>query len=162
MRRVKVVCAIRVEDLAVVTDLVKEVIGHVLGERDVFIAQQAELDEVTIPAVHFVEAAAGHNIGARKIEQALILDPRGIGGELADFDLLEVGGGHLSFEGGGDAGEIVFGRNINRPTAVGEGLKFGIDGGDGQVLIGAGQDRPHRADVILDRFGTLFGGRLSG
>ena len=74
LRASEVVGAVGVEDGAVVFDLEEEVLDHVLGEVCAVVFDEAEDDEVAVPAVHFVEAASRHDIGIGKIEQALCRD----------------------------------------------------------------------------------------
>jgi hypothetical protein len=73
LRASQVISAVGVQDLSIVADLVEEVVRHVLGQRNLVIAQQAKLDEIAIPPVHFIEAAARHDVGPRQIQQTLIL-----------------------------------------------------------------------------------------
>ena len=49
--------------------------------RDVAVAQQTEQDEVAVPAVHLVEAAAGHDVRAGQVEQAGLGDGGGLARE---------------------------------------------------------------------------------
>lgn len=119
------------------------------------------MDEVTIPSVHFVETAAGDYIGERQIQEPLLLDLREIG-ELADLDLLHVGGGHLTAQLGFDLARIFGGGHVNRPAAIGQRREFGIDGSGGEVAVGTGERGPGAADIILDGFGLLLGSGLGG
>ena len=70
LRAREVVSAVSVEDGAVVLDFKEEVIDDPLGERLVMVGFQSKKNEKTIPAIHFVEAAAGNDVGMRKVEQA--------------------------------------------------------------------------------------------
>src|ERR1700729_1047941 len=66
--------AVGVEDCTVVFDLKEEVLDHALGEFPVglfSLFNKAEDDEITVPAVHFVEAASGHHVAIGKVEQTL-------------------------------------------------------------------------------------------
>src|ERR1700683_1569475 len=55
-------------------DLVEEVLHHSFGKFQAIGSQQAENNEVTIPAVHLIELAAGHKVGVRKIQQPRLRD----------------------------------------------------------------------------------------
>ena len=44
-------------------DLEEEVVDHALGERFAMVGFKSEQDEVTVPAVHLIEASAGHDVG---------------------------------------------------------------------------------------------------
>src|SRR6202050_61685 len=55
-------------------DLVEEVLHHSLSKFQAIGSQQAENNEVTVPAVHLIELAAGHNVGVRKIQQPRLRD----------------------------------------------------------------------------------------
>ncbi len=44
-------------------DLEEEVIDHALGQGFAMIDFQSQKNEVTVPAIHLVEASPGHNIG---------------------------------------------------------------------------------------------------
>ncbi len=77
LRTSEEVGAICIEDRAVVFDFEEEVLDHTLGKfgaRLIFLFDEAEDDEVAVPAVHFVEAAAGHDVAIGKIEQAFSWD----------------------------------------------------------------------------------------
>ena len=166
LRAREVIRAVGVQDLSVVADLVQEIVGHILGQRDVVIAQQAKLDEIAVPAVHFIEASAGHDVGPRQIEQALIFCPsqdlRGIAGQLADFNSCEIGRRQVTPQRGLNPRHVLVGGNVNGPTAIGQGFELGIDGGRRQITVRPGQHTPHLADIILNRFRLLRGGRLRG
>ncbi len=64
--------AVGVEDGAVVFDLEEEVLDHAPGERLIrfVLSDEAEDDEITVPAVHFVESASGHDVAIGKVEEA--------------------------------------------------------------------------------------------
>ncbi len=70
LRPHQVVGAVGIQNLAVVADLVEGVVGHVLGESVAMIAQQADLNEVAVPAVHLIEPAARNNVRPRQIQEA--------------------------------------------------------------------------------------------
>ena len=69
LRARQIVSAIGVEHRAVMLDLKEEVIHHALGQCFAVVGFQAKHDEVTVPAVHLVEAAAGNDVGIGQIEQ---------------------------------------------------------------------------------------------
>src|SRR5947199_4233658 len=70
LRAREVIGSVRVEDEAVILDLVNEVLDHVARKSRLAIAQQPNLDEVTVPPVHLVEATAGHDVRGWKVEEA--------------------------------------------------------------------------------------------
>src|ERR1700722_13506346 len=59
-------------------DLEEKIVDHAARQVDTARAQQAANDEVAVPAVHLVEAAARHNIFIRKIKQTVGLDLAGV------------------------------------------------------------------------------------
>ena len=69
LRAREVVCAVGVENAAVMLDLEEKVVDHAFGESFAVIGFEAEDDEVAVPAVHLVKAAAGHDVGVGKIEE---------------------------------------------------------------------------------------------
>src|ERR1700733_5643022 len=72
LRTSEIVGAVCVEDCSVVFDFEEEVFDHVAGEVCALVFDQAEDDEVAVPAVHLVEAAAGHNVGVGQIEETFV------------------------------------------------------------------------------------------
>src|SRR3990172_7401648 len=58
----KIVRAICIKDLAVMVDLVSEIVDQPFGELNLPVVQQAEGNEIAVPSVHFVEPAAGDDI----------------------------------------------------------------------------------------------------
>jgi hypothetical protein len=78
------VSSVCVEDGSVVFDLEEKVFDHALGKLRSLVFDQAEDDEVAVPAVHFVKAASGHHVAIGKIEQAL-------DGDFGDADVSDVG-----------------------------------------------------------------------
>jgi len=72
LRAGEVIGAIGVEDGAVVFDLEEKVLDHPASEIGAFVGDQAEYDEVAVPAVHLVEAAAWNDVGVGQIEQAFV------------------------------------------------------------------------------------------
>src|SRR6266851_4623647 len=73
-----------VEDRAVVFDLEEEVFDHAAGEFGALVRDEAKKDEVAVPAIHLVEAAAGNHVPVGKIEETLNRD-------LRDADIAHVG-----------------------------------------------------------------------
>ena len=51
-------------------DLEEKVVDHALRQRFPMIGFEAKHDEVAVPSVHLVEAAAGHHVGIGQIEQS--------------------------------------------------------------------------------------------
>ena len=70
LRAREVVGAIGVEDRTIVLDLVEEVLDHAARQVAFVVLQQAANDEVAVPAIHLVEAAAGNDVAVGHIEQA--------------------------------------------------------------------------------------------
>src|ERR1035438_4030556 len=52
-------------------DLEEEVLHHIARQIDAPALEQAQNDEVAVPSIHLVEAAAGDHVRMREIEQAL-------------------------------------------------------------------------------------------
>ncbi|CAM5310085.1 hypothetical protein RLIN73S_05586 [Rhodanobacter lindaniclasticus] len=69
LRTGQVVGAVGVEHTAVMRDLEQHVVGHVAGECDATVGEQAELDEVAVPAIHLVELPARHHVRPGQVEQ---------------------------------------------------------------------------------------------
>src|SRR5260370_29080405 len=63
-----------VEDRAVVFDLEEEVFDHAAGEFGALVRDEAKKDEVAVPAIHLVEAAAGNHVPVGKVEETLDRD----------------------------------------------------------------------------------------
>ena len=144
LRTREVISAIGVEHRAVVLDLEEEVIDHAARQFDASGAQQAANDEVAVPAVHFVEASAGHNVFVREIKQAVRLDLRGV--DLAQAMNLDrqMFDAHVAvgrqFVNGCRLGDL------RRQIQHGRHLDFGID--DAHAFgHGASQRVPGRGDV---------------
>src|ERR1035438_6506540 len=70
LRAREVISAIGIQHAAVVFDLEEEVIDHVLAESFAMVGLESQKNEVTIPAVHLIEASARNDVGIRQIEQA--------------------------------------------------------------------------------------------
>src|SRR5215471_14093023 len=64
-------------------DFKKEIFHHIAGEFGASVAQQSQDDEVAVPAVHLVEAAARDDIFIRQIQQA-------VGSDGGSIDLTEL------------------------------------------------------------------------
>src|SRR5204863_2383309 len=79
-----------VQDHAVVRDFVQEVLDHRARKLELVVAEQAALDEVTVPAVHFIEAAAGNDVWLRQIQKAWLDAARTIRGQHAQIQALEI------------------------------------------------------------------------
>ena len=91
LRTREVVSPVGVQDLSVLADFIKEIVGHVFGQIQLPITQQPGLDEETVPAIHLVEAAARHHVGIGQIEQALLIQLARIVRQHAQLDLGECG-----------------------------------------------------------------------
>ncbi len=151
LRTRQVIRPVRVQDRSVVLDLVDEVVDHVAGKRQLVILEQADLDEVTVPAVHFIEASAWHHVGSGQIQQAVLLDAGGVLGERgqrnrAEFFLAENLAQRALY-----AGPVLPTRDVDRPGCSWRQVQFWIDRGGRQVAIRAGQRRPRGLDVLSDR-----------
>ena len=55
-------------------DLKEKILYHSLREIDAVVSYQTANDEVTVPAVHFVESSAGDNVVVLEIEQSSRID----------------------------------------------------------------------------------------
>ena len=154
----QVIRAVGVEQRAVVLDLVAEVGRHVARRVHLAVAQQADLDEVAVPPVHLVEAAAGDHVGMRQVEQPVLADGRGIGRERAQVDGGEIGGRELAFEVGLDAGAVLAWREVHGPRRPRRQVQLGVARGRGQVAQRPAQRGPALLDVLADG-GQSGGGR---
>src|SRR5580658_4750370 len=76
--------AVRVKDGSVVFDLEEKILDHVSSELGSVVVDQAEDDEVAVPAVHFVEAASWYDVGIGKIKQTF-------DGDFGDADISHMG-----------------------------------------------------------------------
>src|SRR5438309_9826054 len=74
----QIIGPVRVQQSAIVFDLEKKVFDHATGEVSPAVAQQTQDDEVAVPAIHFVEASAGHHVLVLQIEQTVGMDCVGI------------------------------------------------------------------------------------
>ncbi len=74
----QIIGSVRVQQSAVVFNLEEKVFDHATGEVDPAVAQQSQDDEVAVPAVHFVEASAGHHVLVLQIEQTVRMDCAGV------------------------------------------------------------------------------------
>jgi len=72
LRASEVIASVGIEYGAVVVDLEEEVFDHVAREVGTLVGYESENDEVTVPSIHLIEAAARNDIGFRKIEQAFV------------------------------------------------------------------------------------------
>ena len=86
LRAGQVIGAVRVQNRAVVLDFVHEVVDHVARGSYLVILEQPDLDEITVPAVHLVEAATRDDIRAGQVQETVLLDCRQIGGKRLQFD----------------------------------------------------------------------------
>lgn len=145
LRAREVIGAVRVQDLAVVHDLVEQVVGHILRQIQTAVAHQAEQDEVAVPAVHLIEASARHDVGARQVEK-----PR-----LLRFALRQ--GKHANArETFRDPRNVLALRNVQGHAPVRRHL--GIVGRPLDGVVGARERGPGAADVVLNlRHGGAFG-----
>ena len=70
----QVIGAVGIEDCAVMRDFEEEIFYHPTRQVDSAVAQQSDDDEITIPAVHFIESAAGHYVTIFEVKQSMRLD----------------------------------------------------------------------------------------
>ncbi len=112
-------------------DFKKEILDHAAREIDAAVADQAANDEVTVPAVHFIEAAAGNHVAIFEIEKSGRIERVGVhfagmmddGGQVFNFELA----GFLKiFQGGGL-------RKIGGEIHYGGGRQLGVH--DGAALV---------------------------
>src|ERR1700686_23493 len=80
LRARQIVSAIRIEQGAVVFDLEEKIVDHSAREVQPSIAQKTADNEIAIPSVHFIEAAAGNNVFILEVEEAGWLKGLDIGG----------------------------------------------------------------------------------
>ena len=62
-------------------DLVQEVVRHVPRELQLAVAQETKLDEVAVPAVHFVEPASGHDVRVWHVQEPVVANLIGARGQ---------------------------------------------------------------------------------
>src|SRR5579871_466929 len=65
LRAGQIIRPIRVQNFAVLANLVQKVVRHILGQLDLPILKQAALDEIAVPPIHLVEAAAWNDVRIR-------------------------------------------------------------------------------------------------
>ncbi len=149
LRARQVVRAVRVQDAAVVAHLVDEVVDHVAREGDLVVAQQPQDDEVAVPAVHLVEAAAGHDVGAGQVQQAGLADrcARVIDGQRAQVDAGQIGRGERLGQRGRDGAAILVGGDVHRPGRARRVRDLVVRGGARQVGERPRERLPRIADV---------------
>ena len=150
---------VRVQDHPVVRDLVEEVVDHVARERQLAVPQQPELDEVAVPAVHLVEAAAGDDVRVGEVEEPGFGDRLRAIGQRADVEPREVRGGQRRRELPFDRGAIFVAGDVERPARVRVAVHFRIRRGARQIADRAGQHRPGTFDVAADRLDARRGGK---
>lgn len=145
LRTREVVGAIGVKEGSVVFDLEDEVIDHAFCEFDALVFEQADDDEVAIPAIHLVEASAWHYVFIRKVEESVALK------------LIDVEGS----SGGDFLGQVLdsYFALLGSRASLGCGLNFGGEVEDGfargelginECFAGdgiAGERVPRRMDV---------------
>ena len=128
-------------------DLVDEVVDHVAREVQLAVAQQPDLNEVAVPPVHFVEAAARHDVGTREVEQAMFPDRQHVARQRADLDLPHRGGVENLSQFALDAGTRFVRRHVEQPAAAGPARHLRIGKGAGKVAVRARQGGPAAFDV---------------
>src|SRR3981081_4045549 len=73
LRARQVVCTVRIEDAAIMLNLKEKIFNHSLCQVEAMVPQQTSNNEITIPAIHFIELAAWDDVRIFKIEQAVRL-----------------------------------------------------------------------------------------
>ena len=125
----------------------EKIVDDAAGEGDAVIVEESFDDEEAVPAVHFVEAAAGDDVGVGEIEQSGRLDLRGV-------DLSEVGDGDRQAQDA-HVTAVLHGGNVSghgeimRQVKNGDRVKLGVCDGVA-VAHGAGEGVPGVADVGVD------------
>ncbi len=150
--------AVGVEEGAVVFDFEEEVFGHAAGEFEAVVREQAEDDEVAVPAVHFVEAAAGDDVFVGEVEEAGALEVA-LRAEVAELvDGFRQG---LDFNAAVCVELLDGGRDGHAGGQVEDGRGGDLGVADGFALRhGAGKGVPGGADVVADgRWRGVRGGR---
>ena len=150
MRASQVVGAVRVQDLAVFTNFVEEIVGHVLGERELAVPQQAHLNEEAVPAVHFVESSTGNDVRPRQIQESLLANVQGIVRQLPQLDFLKIPRLHLAAKLLRRARKIGLGY-VDRPSPIARRFELWIGRRGGEVPIRSRQLSPSLLDVNEDR-----------
>src|SRR5437016_4710301 len=84
LRAGEVVSAVRVQNLPIILYFEHEIVGHILCEIELAIAEQSELNEIAVPSVHLVEPASRHDVRARQEQKTLVLHFREIGRQPLD------------------------------------------------------------------------------
>ena len=101
LRTGQVIGAVGVEHAAVVFGFEQEVVDHFAGQLFAFVGDQAQHDEIAVPAVHLVEEPTRYYIGVGQIQQTLLrqrrrielADPRNRAWQRAQFHTAAAGGG---------------------------------------------------------------------
>jgi hypothetical protein len=119
-------------------DLVNNVVGQITGQGELGVTEQAHLNEIAVPAVHFVEAPAGNDPWQWQIEKAVLADGRGIGRQSKETNFFEVRRWHFGTKRGLHVAEIFVSRDIDRQGAARGSREFGINGGQRQAAVSAG------------------------
>src|ERR1700730_2659749 len=70
LRAAQVIAAVGVQHVAIVFDLKEKIFNHTSRQIDSAVANQSANNEITVPSVHFVEAAAGDYIFIFEVEKA--------------------------------------------------------------------------------------------
>src|ERR1700730_4220382 len=143
----QIIGPIRVQQSAVVFDLEEKVFDHATGKVGPAIAQQTQDDEVAVPAIHFVEASAGHHVLVLQIEQTMGMDCVGVDfaelmNWLGEVLNVNVAGGMKFFNGGRS-------RESRWKTDYGVDLHLGIDH-RGAVGHGTREVVPTCGDILAD------------
>ena len=164
LRAAEIVAAVGVEDISVVFDLKEKILHHSARQIDSPVAHQAANDEVAVPAVHFVEAAAGNDVAIFQEEQSGRIEAVGVHfarvmdyrREMFDFEFaiflqrfdgggLGKIGGKIHHRGGRELG-------VHHSSAVVHGAREGVPAGRNIGADGA------EAARIRGRFGARGGG----
>jgi len=78
LRAAEIVRAVGVENAAVVLDFEEEIFDHAARQVDAMVSKKTDGDEIAVPAVHFVETAAGTDVAIRKVEKTMSFEMVGV------------------------------------------------------------------------------------
>ena len=150
LRTAQVIAAVGIEHAAVVPDLVGHVFQHAPGQFVLVVGNEAQADEVAVPAVHFVEAATGDDVGDGLMGVGVDFQGQQAGPVL---DAFQIGGGERARHG--EHVDVWMGRR----DALVEGEAVGIVLRHVQVLffagalfVGQGGEQAGLVDAAGERF----------
>jgi hypothetical protein len=157
LRPAQEIRAIRIEHHAVLVDLVEEVLNHVPRELHLAVAKQADQDEITVPAVHLVEAAARNDIGMREVEETVLRDRQRVRRQRSQLDVGELRLGEHAGELTREPIAIFLRRHVNRPRLARLPGQLRIGRGGREVARRTAERGPAGLDVLPDLVDLLVG-----